>query len=150
MDGRLERLGSDARAVQRAIEQAATSRKAAVSVAVLRRDEHDLGVELRVNRPSSLSIGEALDAVVAVTEDNLSTEVRRGENGGRTLKHSGVVRSLTTIGTLAPRELAGSMNVSLPLDQAWKPADVRVIAFLQERQSRRIVGAGSANLEPHP
>jgi hypothetical protein len=148
IDGRLERVGSDARAVQRAIEQAATSPKAAVSVAALRSDEHNLGVELHVNVSSSLSIGEALDAVVAVTEDNVSTEVRRGENGGRTLKHSGVVRSLTTIGTLSPQESAWSIHASVPWDRTWKPADVRVIAFLQERQSRHIVGAGSASLDP--
>src|SRR5258708_30000026 len=44
IDGRLERVGSDARAVQRAIEQAATSPKAAVTVAAHRHGEHDLRV----------------------------------------------------------------------------------------------------------
>ena len=146
IDGRLERVGSNARAVQRAIEQAATSPKAAVTVAALRSDR-GLDAELHVTRSSSLSIGEPLDAVVAVTENNLSTEVRRGENGGRTLKHTGVVRSLTTIGTLSPQESAWSLNGSVPWDLAWKPANVRVIAFLQERESRHIVGAGSASLD---
>jgi hypothetical protein len=148
IDGRLERVGSDARAVERAVEQAATSPKAAVSVAALRSDELHLGVDVHVRRPSSLSIGEALDAVVAVAEDNLSTQVRRGENGGRILKHSGVVRSLTTIGTLSPRDSEWSMNGSVPWDRTWKPAEVRVIAFLQQRESRQIVGAGSASLDP--
>jgi hypothetical protein len=148
VDGQLERVGSNARAVQRAIEQAAASPKATVRVAALRVDEQDLRVELHVDLPSSLSSDE-VDAVVAVTEDNLSTEVRRGENRGRTLRHSGVVRSLTTIGTLSPREPAASMTVSLPWDHTWKPADVRVIAFLQERQSRHIVGADSVSLDPH-
>src|SRR6266850_1965174 len=148
IDGWLERVGSNARAVQRAIEQAATSAKAAVSVTALRGDEHDLRVEMRVNMPPS-SIDDTLDAVVAVTEDNLSTEVRRGENGGRTLRHNGVVRSLTTIGTWTSQEQLSSMKASVPWDRVWKPADVRVIAFLQERQSRHIVGAGSASLDPH-
>ena len=148
IDGWLQRVGSDARAVQRAIEQAATRPKAAVTVAAVRSDEHDLRVELHVNMASSLSVGEALDAVVAVTEDKLSTEVRRGENGGRTLKHSGVVRSLTTIGTLSPRKSAWSIDASVPWDMAWKLADIRVIAFVQERQSRHIVGAGSTRLDP--
>jgi hypothetical protein len=79
----------------------------------------------------------------------LSSKVRRGENGGRTLKHNGVVRSLTTIGTWSPQDLAWSMNASVPWDPAWNPADVRVIAFLQERQSLHIVGAGSARVDPH-
>jgi len=148
IDGWLERVGSNARAVHGAIEQAAMSPKAAVSVTAQRGDEHDMHIELRVNTPPS-PIDDTLDAVIAVTEDNLSTEVRRGENGGRTLRHNGVVRSLTTVGRWTPEEPASSMKASVPWDQAWKPADVRVIAFLQERHSRHIVGAGSAGLDPH-
>jgi hypothetical protein len=149
VDGQLERVGSNARAVQRAIEQAATRPKATVSVAARRGDERDLRVDLRINMPSSFARGGTLDAVVAVTEDNLSSDVRRGENGGRTLMHNGVVRSLTTIGTRPSGESPWSMEASVPWDEAWKPGDVRVIAFLQERQSRQIVGAGSASLDPH-
>src|SRR5258708_5248791 len=67
IDGWLERVGSNARAVQRAIEQAATSAKAAVSVTALRGDEHDLRVEMRVNMPAAFTIGDTMDAVVAVT-----------------------------------------------------------------------------------
>src|SRR5258708_23615525 len=81
IDALLERVGSNARAVQGAIERSAMSPKAAVSVTAQRGDEHDLRVEFRVNMPPS-PIDDTLDAVIAVTEDNLSTEVRRGENGG--------------------------------------------------------------------
>src|SRR2546422_6006607 len=49
IDGRLERVGSNAPAVQRAIQQAATSPKAAVRVAAIRNDAHDLRVELHVD-----------------------------------------------------------------------------------------------------
>lgn len=146
IDGRLERVGSNAGAVQRAIEQAATSPKADVTVAACHSDRN-LDVELHVTQSSNISIREPLDAVVAVTENNLSTQVRRGENGGRTLKHSGVVRSLTTVGILLPRESSWSIDASVPWDLAWKPANVRVVAFLQERESRHIVGAGSASLD---
>ena len=55
---------------------------------------------------------------------------------------------IAPIGTLSPQESAWSINASVPWDLAWKPADVRVIAFLQERQGRHIVGAGSTSLDP--
>jgi hypothetical protein len=58
-----------------------------------------------------------------------------------------VVRTLTTIATLTERTWSG--RASVPWQSAWKLADVRVIAFLQERQSRRIVGAGVATLDDH-
>jgi hypothetical protein len=97
--------------------------------------------------PPALATRDRIDVLVAVTEDNLVTDVRRGENRGRTLEHSAVVRSLTTAAVLSPREPASSTRASVPWVDGWKPADVRVIALLQERQRRHIVGAGSTRLD---
>jgi hypothetical protein len=144
VDGRLERVGSDASAVHRAIRQAAQAPKAAVDVAAVRANDRDLHVDVHVKVPASLTLRESADVLVAIAEDNLVTEVRRGENGGRTLRHSAVVRSLTTVGTLSPHERTWSTSASLPIGPDWKPANLRIISFLQERASRRIVGAGSA------
>ena len=148
VDGQFERVGSEGVAVQTAIAQAAQRPKADVSVTVARAtDERALHIEAHVNVPPALVIREAADLVVAVTEDNLVTDVRRGENRGRLLKHSAVVRSLTAAATFPPQTPTWSTVTSIPWVPEWKPADVRVIAFIQERSSRRIVGAGSATLE---
>jgi hypothetical protein len=147
VDGRFERVGSNARAVQQAIEQAATSPKATIAIAAIHDDERDVRVQLHVDRPADLSISGDVDALVAVTEDNLSTDVRRGENRGRTLTHSGAVRSLTTIDTWRPSPSAWSVNASVPWNPTWKATNVRVIAFPQERDTGRIVGAGSSSLD---
>jgi hypothetical protein len=144
VDGRLERVGSDISAVQRAITQAAQAPKAAVDVSVLRANGRDLHVDVRVDVPPSLTLIDSADVLIAITEDNLVTEVRRGENGGRTLRHSAVVRTMTSVGTLAPHERAWSTIASVAVAPEWKPANVRVVGFLQERESRRIVGAGSS------
>jgi hypothetical protein len=144
VDGRLERLGSDIGAVHRAIKQAAQDPKASVDVAAARASERALHVDVHVNVPASLTLRENADVLVAIAEDNLVTEVRRGENGGRTLRHNAVVRSLITVGTLSPHDRTWSTSASLPVAPEWKPANLRIISFLQERASRRIVGAGSA------
>jgi hypothetical protein len=149
VDGRLERLGNDIGEVRRAIEQAARAPKAVVDVAAVRAIDRDLHVDVHVNVPASLTLRESADVLVAIAEDSLVTEVRRGENGGQTLRHSAVVRSLTSVGTLSPDEHMWSTNVSMPLDPAWIPANLRIISFLQERESRRIVGSGSASGNPH-
>ena len=96
-----------------------------------------------------MTLRESADVLVAIAEDNLATEVRRGENGGRTLRHSAVVRSSTSVGALSPDEQMWSTNASMLVDPTWKPANLRIISFLQERESRRIVGAGSASASPH-
>lgn len=84
--------------------------------------------------------------VIAITEDNLATDVRRGENGGRHLKHSGVVRRLLTAGTVMPQMREWSGTASIAVAPEWKSADLKVIGFLEEQQSRRIVGAGWSNV----
>jgi hypothetical protein len=144
IDGRFECIGSDVDGIHRAITQAAAAPKALVEVTIVRAHDRQLSVTVRVGVPPALTLRESVDVLVAVAEDNLLSKVRRGENGGRTLRHSGVVRSLTPVGTLSPHERAWSTSASVVLDPEWQPANVRVVSFLQERQGRRIVGAGVA------
>jgi len=148
VDGQLEGVGSDIDAVQRAVKQAAQAPKAVVDVAAVRAGKRALRVNVHVAVPHSLALRDSADVVVAITEDNLATEVRSGENRGRTLKHSAVVRSLTAIGTLSPGEREWSNGVTVTLATDWTAANLRIVSFLQERESRRIVGAGSATSRP--
>jgi hypothetical protein len=131
-----------------AITQAATAPKALVEVTIVRAHDREFGVTVRVDVPPALTLRESVDVLVAVAEDNLLSKVQRGENGGRTLRHSAVVRSLTTVGTLSPQDRAWSTSASVALEPESQPSNVRVVSFLQERESRRIVGAGSSRLGP--
>ncbi len=144
VDGQFERVGSDVDAVQRAIKQAGQVPKAVVDTTAVRAGERDLRVNVHITVPPSVALRNNADVIVAITEDNLATDVRRGENRGRTLRHSAVVRGLTAIGTLSPGEREWSSNVSVPLATDWAATSLRIISFLQERESRRIVGAGAA------
>jgi len=80
-------------------------------------------------------VKEKLRTLVLLTEDGLSTVVKRGENGGRTLSHDAVVRRIST--TL---ELSG-------VQQAWRRDRLRVIAIAQGERSRRIYGAAVASIQ---
>ena len=84
--------------------------------------------------------GREVDAYLAVYENNLESRVPRGENAGSTLHHDFVVRRL--IGPLKP-DAAGlvSLRQQLKLDSGWKPSDLGVVAFAQERASGVIVQA---------
>ena len=78
-------------------------------------------------------------SLLAITETNLSTNVARGENAGRKLNHVTVVRQLTVIGT------APSATAKLSFEKNWQRENLRIVAFLQERMSRRIVGTAAVN-----
>ena len=147
IDGRLEGIGSDFSAIRKAILEAAKTPKATLTVAA-RREGDAVGIELHVDAAANVARNEPADVTVAITEDRLVTEVRRGENRGRTLRHTAVVRSLMTVGELAPGDRTFSKLVSSVLARDWKPENLRVVAFAQERQSRRIVGVASVPLAP--
>ncbi len=78
---------------------------------------------------------------LAVTEDGLASEVKAGENGGRTLHHAGVVRELRSVGSLSKGEL--TKKVEVPLQRDWTPANLKLVVFLQQGDAGPIVGATS-------
>ena len=67
-----------------------------------------------------------------MTESGLSTEVARGENHGKVLKHAPVVRYLATVGELAGAETAASARAGDPVDRGWRRDPLAVVAFVQE------------------
>jgi hypothetical protein len=152
VDGSLEAIGSDANAVRRILLQAAKRPRAAVSVVVTEKanekaNEKDgvARVDVRIEVPDDV-VHDAADIVVAITENGLVTHVKRGENGGRTLSHAGVVRSLSAVGRLEANARTGSASSSLPLASDWRLEELRFVAFVQEHASHRIFGGGSATL----
>ena len=68
---------------------------------------------------------------LALYENNLESQVRAGENSGKTLHHDYVVRRL--IGPLVPdREGRLLLRQRIVLEPGWKPADLGVAAFVQD------------------
>lgn len=77
---------------------------------------------------------------LALYENNLESKVRAGENGGKTLRHDYVVRRL--IGPLAPDRTGHlALRQQIALEPGWKPADLGVAAFVQDRNSGEILQA---------
>lgn len=72
-------------------------------------------------------------ATVALVESGLASQVTRGENRGRRLRHDNVVRSLEE------RPLNGSLELTLP--RGVRPERASVVLLVQTAQSRVIVGA---------
>jgi hypothetical protein len=68
--------------------------------------------------------------------------VEAGENAGRNLIHAAVVRRLIKLGDAnAHNEDAFSGSAKIAIQPSWKKENLQVVAFVQERKSRQIVGA---------
>lgn len=83
----------------------------------------------------SLSSSAGLTLNVALVQNEATTEVKRGENGGRTLQHVNVVRKLATV----EAQPTGNVTVRLPGEAANVP--LSVIVFVQQKGGGKIGGA---------
>jgi hypothetical protein len=145
IDGRFEVVGSDVRNIRRTIARAASVPKAQVEVAAASIE----GGYVRVGVHVQAAMGaprEKAYVLLAVAQNHAANDVRRGENGGRLLHHSAVVRSLTALDSMAGADQTFTATTTVPIAPEWAHANLRVIALVQEQQSRRIVGAGAASV----
>jgi hypothetical protein len=99
-----------------------------------------LGLILKVHNLDS-------NVYLAVTESDLSSNVQRGENSGRLLRHAPVVRSFGVIGKIDARgSNAGAITDTLKLPRDWRRENLRAVVFVQERDSFKITGAAITDL----
>lgn len=80
------------------------------------------------------------DIYLAVALGHAESQVLRGENSGHHLTHVAVVQSLTRIGKLEKGKTF-SQDVQVKLKPGTDPANLRVIAFVQETGPRQVLGA---------
>lgn len=136
IDGAREFVGSDQRAVERALNDAAKTPKSPMQLAVTVADG---ALNMTVSGPG-LTAETNAELIFVVTEDRLVVDVKRGENAQRTLKHSGVVRWLWTAGEIG----AQPKTATVKLASDWRREHLRVVAFVQSRSNRKVVSAAYA------
>jgi hypothetical protein len=142
VDGREEMAGSEEAAIKRTIAGAAA--RPHLPLKVTARPIPG-SVSLAIDLPAAPE-GEAIDVLVALTEDDLSSAVKSGENKGRTLAHVAVVRKLQTLGSLERDAFVAEGR--LTIEPAWKPVKMRAVCWLQGRSSSRVYGTASVGLSP--
>jgi hypothetical protein len=134
VDGRLQGVGNSVSGVQAMLSDASSDPKTST-------------VALRLVSPAKLAV--TVDdstrgkqkVLLAITEDDLTTKVKGGENGGRVLTHSAVVRNLKLLGNTADGKF--ETTVDLPAKSDWKKLDLRAIILVQSPDSGQILGAAS-------
>lgn len=134
VDGALQFTGNDPRRAQEVILQAAQRpQQAEIHITPAQPDKWRVQATCAKGTPG--------EVMLAVTEDNLTTKVQAGENGGRELHHSAVVRQLRSLGRL--RDGSFDAVVSLKLQKEWKRDDLRIVVFVQNPATESIEGAAT-------
>jgi hypothetical protein len=133
VDGKTDFVGNDRAEAVDLISKSAHDAKARMTVASTAVDNENLKLNIHVDPLASGS-----DVYIAITENNLSNNVTRGENQGHKLSHVAVARKLTLVGHTSPKSVFDSSPV-IRLLKEWKRDDLKVIAFAQDSKTRRIV-----------
>ena len=143
VDGQRAFVGSQPVTARAAVVSALRVPKARLSIDLATdRNESTVRVVISTAGLADRTDGEVTEVWLAVTEGGMRTEVTHGENAFRTLTHTAVVRWLAQIGSVPP--IPGdrfAVRHQVRLRPTWQRANLRVVVFLQERSSRRIVGA---------
>ncbi len=135
VDGTAQFVGNDTARAQQAIAQAALRPQPA-------QIEISFAQEKLLVHVKAPELPSGNDVMLAITEDNLANKVSAGENDGRLLRHSAVVRDFHRLGQV--RNGSFDTTTSLKPDKDWKLQDLRVVVFVQESASGKIQGAASA------
>jgi hypothetical protein len=139
VDGGEEFVGSDASQAKNALQKAAAaSGKIPVRVSDVWIENGAVKAHVEAS-PLPASTGKA-DVVFMIALNHAESQVARGENSGRRLTHVAVVRSLSKAGSLQSGQ-GFSQDVTVKFDKGADPAQLRVIAFVQESGQGKILGA---------
>ena len=150
VNGRTEFVGSRAQEARHTIVASMAELQTEISLSVLpsaKRDHQQFNVS--VGKLAGAAPSDTAEVWLALTEKGLHSSVSAGENAGHDLHHAPVVRLLKKLGaadkTGTPAFTAQS---ELKLDSSWHKANLRAVAFVQEKHTRHILAAASVPLQP--
>ena len=137
IDGNYELVGSDLTKAQKLVSEAAKTQKAKVEIT---RADNKLKINISEIPPHK-------DATVflAIVEDNLISNIGNGENSGKKLEHNSVVHTLQAIGNINSQNNEYKGEYPFEVQSNWKRQDLKMVVFLQENNSRKILGVVSIN-----
>jgi hypothetical protein len=141
-------VGSRGGTARQAIEKAAAIKKSKVEISEVSPIQNkSASFKVNVEKVSSIEHKDTAEVLLVITESGLHSSVKAGENNGKELQHSPVVRELKVIGVIGKNGEEGfTAQPAMKLDSKWNLENLRAVVFVQERKSRRILGAAAMRL----
>jgi len=137
IDGAAQVVGNDAGKLGQAITKAATAPKSDIAIANAQWTNGAMQFTVKGNANPDASLFAAL------AEDSEQISVLHGENGGHTLHHVAVVRTLEQLGKAsadAKSPVSGkTLTLHLSKDVAKETTPLRLVVFLADRRSGHVL-----------
>ena len=136
VDGQKEFVGSNFATAQSAITEAAKIQKGAVELSN-GTDAKNPSLKVRI---SDLPAHENSYVWLAIAEDNLRTNVKRGENSGKILSHVSVVREMRLIGDINPTDKSFETEAAFQFQPDWNKKNMKFVVFVQGKDTKKVYG----------
>jgi hypothetical protein len=148
VDGTTGFSGDRGPSAKAAVEKAASQKKAAVQISELSPPQgKSIALKISVAQLFNANSKDTAQVLLAITETGLHMAVKDGENAGREVQHSAVLREMKVIGVAGKNGQEFSAQPTVKLDSEWKLANLRAVVFVQEKKSRRVLGAAELPLQ---
>lgn len=138
VDGQTQFVGSNLETANKAITDNAKNAKATIELA-----NADNNLKIKI---SDAPKHENATVFLAITEDNLASNVRGGENSGKKLEHTSIVRELKSLGMLSAEQKNLELENALQIQPNWKRENLKFVVFVQENASRKILGVNRKSI----
>ena len=138
VDGQKQFTGSQFQTAVDSIKESAQTKKADAVISV---EDDKLKIDI-----ANLPAHDAAYVWFVITENDLQTDVRRGENSGKKLPHTAVVREMKMLDTLAENAKIYSKVQTLSLSPEWKKENLSLVIFVQGQNSKNIFAVGKKRL----
>ena len=144
VDGASEFVGNDSHLAEKAFAKAVSRVKVGVRLSSLSSEAGHVQAHLETD---SLPPGlRQADVYVALALDHAESQVSGGENSGRKLTYTSVLRTLKRVGTVRSSE-GFSKDVQVKLERGSDLHNLRLIAFVQESGYGQVAGAAMQSIQ---
>ena len=144
VDGHAELVGSDELGAIEAVENETRFVKVPLSLSGV-HFENNNKVSMHVEAGPLEAIGaRSANLYLAIADESDVSQVSRGENAGRTLKHVAVLRSLVPVGTVDKADKV-SKDITVNVSNESR-GHLRIVGIIQEPSAGRVLGVAAARL----
>jgi hypothetical protein len=141
VDGRAQFVGNSEGDALRVIRAASQSAKPVVQLSWGQGDM--LTIKIEPFARAGAQPDNQAELYVAVAENRLHSDVKRGENAGRALEHDGVTRKLSLLEKSRDFSSGFSSTIALQPADSWNRTNLRAVVFMQDRRNHQVLAAAA-------
>ncbi len=134
VDGQIQFAGGSLAKAQKTILEAAKTPKANIEITPT-TDK----IQIKI---SDVPAHQNATVFLAITESDLVSNRKSGANPA----HTSVVRNLLPLGMLSATQKSLELETALPMQPEWKKENLKIVVFVQENLSRKVLGVNRKSL----